>query len=49
VETKEQLDFVQSEGCQNVQGFYFSRALSVTAFEDLMMETDGLVQPSPQS
>lgn len=46
VETREQLDFVQSEGCQNVQGFYYSPALSPQAFADLMMETDGFVQPS---
>ena len=46
VETREQLDFVQAEGCQNVQGFYYSPAVSAVAFADLMMERGGLVQPS---
>lgn len=29
VETKEQLDFLQAEGCHLIQGFYFSKPLSI--------------------
>ena len=46
VETKDQLDFVEAEGCRNVQGFYYSPAVSPEAFADLMMEKDGLVPPA---
>ncbi len=28
VETKDQLDFLRQEGCQNIQGFYFSKPLN---------------------
>ena len=38
VETEEQLDFLRSIGCDVVQGFLFSRSLSVDAFEELLME-----------
>ena len=32
IETQEQLNFLQSRGCDLGQGFYFSRALSAPAF-----------------
>jgi EAL domain-containing protein (putative c-di-GMP-specific phosphodiesterase class I) len=46
VETREQLEFVREEGCQNVQGFYFSPALPADAFTALLDEADGVVQPA---
>ncbi|MBV5278722.1 MAG: bifunctional diguanylate cyclase/phosphodiesterase [Campylobacteraceae bacterium] len=33
VETKEQLDFLRENGCDEVQGYYFSRPLNVDDFE----------------
>ena len=33
VETKEQLDFLKENGCDEVQGFFFSKPLSVEDFE----------------
>ena len=33
VETKEQLDFLKEHGCDFIQGFYFSKPLSVDTFE----------------
>jgi diguanylate cyclase (GGDEF)-like protein/PAS domain S-box-containing protein len=34
VETAEQLDFLREAGCQDVQGYFFSRPLSAEAFAD---------------
>ena len=36
VETKEQLDFLRENGCDEVQGYYFSKPLSVDDFENYM-------------
>ncbi len=38
VETREQLQYLTALGCDAVQGFLFSKALSVKAFEELLME-----------
>ena len=38
VETKEQLQYLTALECDVVQGFLFSKALSVTAFEELLVE-----------
>ena len=38
VETREQLQYLTALECDVVQGFLFSKALSVKAFEDLLME-----------
>jgi diguanylate cyclase (GGDEF)-like protein/PAS domain S-box-containing protein len=46
VETREQFDFVQAEGCQKVQGFYFSPALPPEEFGNLLASTDGFVAPA---
>ncbi|MCR5082871.1 MAG: EAL domain-containing protein, partial [Parasporobacterium sp.] len=36
VETKEQLEVLQSMGCKLIQGFYFSRPLSYDKFEEFI-------------
>jgi EAL domain-containing protein (putative c-di-GMP-specific phosphodiesterase class I) len=36
VETKEQIDFLQTHGCDEAQGYYFSRPLAVTSFARLL-------------
>jgi predicted signal transduction protein with EAL and GGDEF domain len=38
VETQEQLTFLREEGCQEVQGFLFSRPLEPAAFENFLRE-----------
>jgi diguanylate cyclase (GGDEF)-like protein/PAS domain S-box-containing protein len=39
VETKEQKEFLCREGCQMMQGFYFSRPMPVTEFEEKLKIT----------
>ena len=34
IETEEQLDFVKSFGCSIVQGYYYSKPLSLSEFEE---------------
>lgn len=38
VETKEQFDFLQKHGCDQIQGFYYSRPLNVSDMEKLLKE-----------
>ncbi|WMW81489.1 EAL domain-containing protein [Undibacterium cyanobacteriorum] len=38
VESLEQMDFLKEAGCQEMQGFYFSKPLSVEAFEALLQK-----------
>ncbi|RDU24275.1 EAL domain-containing protein [Anaerosacchariphilus polymeriproducens] len=40
VETKEQADFLKETNCDYVQGYYYSKALSVEAFEKLLITQD---------
>ena len=37
VVTREQLDFLKAQGCNEIQGYYFHRPLSVEEFEKLLM------------
>jgi diguanylate cyclase (GGDEF)-like protein/PAS domain S-box-containing protein len=39
VETKQQARLLRDEGCHEVQGFYFGRPMSASAFTDLQNET----------
>lgn len=36
VETREQLEFLQAQGCSEIQGYYYHRPLSVEEFEKLL-------------
>ncbi|QOP45193.1 bifunctional diguanylate cyclase/phosphodiesterase [Sulfurimonas paralvinellae] len=38
VETEEQLSFLLDNGCQNIQGYYFSKPLNAIAMEKLLKE-----------
>ncbi len=42
VETKEQADYLLYKGCEQVQGFYFSKPVTDEAFEKLLMDTPWL-------
>lgn len=42
VETKEQLAFLKSKGCNEIQGYIFSRPLPAAEFEYLLMENKNL-------
>ena len=34
IETKEQVDFLKKIGCDTIQGYYFSKPISITEFEE---------------
>lgn len=42
VETQEQLDYLRRHGCDEMQGYYFSKPLAADAFEQLLIEGRGL-------
>ena len=42
VETAEQLDYLRRHGCDEMQGYYFSRPLASAQFEQLLREGRGL-------
>ncbi|SFU72811.1 PAS domain S-box-containing protein/diguanylate cyclase (GGDEF) domain-containing protein [Pseudoduganella namucuonensis] len=42
VETREQLAFLRQHGCQQMQGYYFSRPLPAAALEAVLRDNDGL-------
>jgi len=46
VETLEQLTFLRSHGCDQMQGYYFSRPLTVEAFAQLLADNRCLVTES---
>ncbi|HEU4869392.1 MAG TPA: EAL domain-containing protein [Pyrinomonadaceae bacterium] len=48
VETKEQLQYLSALECDVVQGFLFSKALSATAFEELLVEQKQVASNQPQ-
>jgi EAL domain-containing protein (putative c-di-GMP-specific phosphodiesterase class I) len=41
VETAEQLAFLQRHGCDEIQGFYFSRPMLAGPLDDFMRNRDG--------
>jgi diguanylate cyclase (GGDEF)-like protein/PAS domain S-box-containing protein len=42
VETAEQLDYLRHQGCDEMQGYYFSRPLPAQEFEQLLRQRGGL-------
>ncbi|NHZ95149.1 EAL domain-containing protein [Massilia sp. CCM 8734] len=42
VETAEQLDYLRRHGCDEMQGYYFSRPLAASAFEELLRQHKSL-------
>lgn len=48
VETAEQVKLLQRIGCQQIQGYYFSRPVSAREFENSFLESV-LVDPSPRA
>lgn len=38
VETKQQLDFLEKNNCEEIQGYYYSKPLNVDTFEQFMLE-----------
>ena len=36
IETKEQVEFLEEQGCDLIQGFYFARPMPVADFEKLI-------------
>jgi len=46
VETEAQLNFLRTHGCDEMQGFYFSKPLAVADFEQLLREGRKLVFPA---
>lgn len=43
VETEEQLDYLRRHGCDEIQGYYFSRPVSASAFEIMLREDKRLI------
>ncbi|CAL95678.1 EAL domain-containing protein [Azoarcus olearius] len=48
VETLDQLDFLRQQGCDTVQGYYFSRPLPAEAFVGYLQESGALTPSPPQ-
>ncbi len=46
VETLEQLEQLRAQGCDEIQGYYFSRPLPAEAFAQLVKNARGLVKPA---
>lgn len=40
VESKEQLEYLKDIGCEEIQGYLFSKPLDVLSFEKLLKESD---------
>jgi len=47
VETQGQLEFLREAGCDQIQGYLFSRPLPMKELERLLLEKRGLVRPQP--
>ena len=49
VETAEQLDYLRRHGCDEMQGYYFSRPLPADQFEQMLREDRTLALPTAAS
>lgn len=45
VETKEQLQFLKTKGCDFIQGYYFSKPLEASFFTRLLLSHQGIIVP----
>jgi EAL domain-containing protein (putative c-di-GMP-specific phosphodiesterase class I) len=45
VETAEQLDYLRSHGCDEMQGYFFSKPLAADDFEQLLIQRRALPPP----
>jgi diguanylate cyclase (GGDEF)-like protein/PAS domain S-box-containing protein len=48
VETAEQLDYLRHQGCDEMQGYYFSKPLPTQEFEQLLRQRRGLMAPEDE-
>jgi diguanylate cyclase (GGDEF)-like protein/PAS domain S-box-containing protein len=48
VETAEQLDYLRHQGCDEMQGYYFSKPLPANEFEQLLRQRRGLAAPEDE-
>jgi diguanylate cyclase (GGDEF)-like protein/PAS domain S-box-containing protein len=48
VETAEQLDYLRHQGCDEMQGYYFSKPLPAHEFEKLLRQRRGLAAPEDE-
>jgi diguanylate cyclase (GGDEF)-like protein/PAS domain S-box-containing protein len=48
VETAEQLDYLRHQGCDEMQGYYFSRPLPAQEFEQLLRQRRSLMAPEDE-
>jgi EAL domain-containing protein (putative c-di-GMP-specific phosphodiesterase class I) len=48
VETAEQLDYLRHQGCDEMQGYYFSKPLPAHEFEQLLRQRRGLTAPEDE-
>jgi EAL domain-containing protein (putative c-di-GMP-specific phosphodiesterase class I) len=49
VETVEQLDYLRHQGCDEMQGYYFSRPLPAAEFEQLLRQRRSLALPEDEA
>jgi len=49
VETAEQVNFLRSIGCEYVQGYYFSKPISIGDFETLIAKKSTFIPPPPDT
>ena len=48
VESEEQLDFLRRHGCNEIQGYYFSRPVEAGALQQMLLEGKQLASAAPQ-